>query len=81
MAQDRVHLLALLDQPHHLLGGIADLLGRLAEMEEPAQRRGVDFSVRLRSTQVSSRSCMSSSRSSRWLTSAARPWSRSTSAE
>ena len=39
--EDRVHLLVLLDQPHHLLGGVAELLGRRAEVQQPAQRRRV----------------------------------------
>ena len=42
-AEHRVHLLVLLDEPHHLLGGVADLLGRAAEVQEPAQRRRVDL--------------------------------------
>ena len=37
-----MHLLALLDEPHHLPGGVAELLGRAAEVQEPTQRRRVD---------------------------------------
>ena len=40
--QDRVELLTLLDEPDHLLGGVADLLGRLAQVDQAAQPRGVE---------------------------------------
>src|SRR5437868_6405196 len=42
-AEDRVHLLALLDEPHHLLGGVTELLGGAAEVQQAAQRRRVDL--------------------------------------
>ena len=37
-----MELLSLLDQPHHLRGGVAELLGRLREVEQPSKRRRVD---------------------------------------
>ena len=40
--EDRVHLLVLLDEPHQLLRGVADLLGRRAEVQQAAQPRRVD---------------------------------------
>ena len=79
--QDRVQLLLLLDEPHHLLGLITEVLGCLREVDRPRNGDGSRLSAAARSTQSSSRSFISSRRSSRWRTSAARPWSRSTSAE
>ena len=38
-----MHLLVLLDEPHHLLRRVADLLGGAAEVEQPAQRRRVEL--------------------------------------
>ena len=77
-----MHLLALLDQPHHLLRGVADLLGRARRgAAARAAATGRPASAALRSTHTSSRSRISSSRSSRWLTSAARLWSLNSSAE
>ena len=35
---DRMHLLVLLDQPDHLLGRVAEVLGGLGQMEQAAQR-------------------------------------------
>ncbi len=43
--QDRVQLLLLLDEPHHLLGGVAEVLGRLRQVQQAAQRRRVDAVV------------------------------------
>ena len=37
-----MHLLFLLDEPHELLRGVADLLRRRAEVQQPAQSRRVD---------------------------------------
>ena len=34
--------LSLLDQPHHLLGRVPDLLGRLRQVHEAAETRRVD---------------------------------------
>ena len=76
-AQDRVQLLPLLDEPHHLLGLVAEVRGGLGQVQG-AQRRWVEV-VAARSTHSSSRSCMSSRRSSRARTSAARLASPSTS--
>src|SRR6266511_2679173 len=42
-SEHRVHLFALLDQPHHLLGGVAELLGRAAEVQQAAERRRIDL--------------------------------------
>ena len=38
--EHRVHLLVFLHQPHELLRRVADLLGRRAEVQQPAQPRG-----------------------------------------
>ena len=44
--QDGVDLFALLDEPDHLLGRVAQVLGRLGEVEQAPQRRGVDVGGR-----------------------------------
>ena len=36
--EDRVELLLLLDEPHHLLGLVAEVLGGLGQVEQAAQR-------------------------------------------
>ncbi len=41
-AEDGVDVLVLLDDPHHLLGGVADVLGGLRQVQQPAQRRRVE---------------------------------------
>ena len=43
--QDRVELLLLLDQPHHLLRRVAEVLGRLRQVEQTPERRGIDAVV------------------------------------
>ena len=79
--EDRMDILVLLDEPDHRLRLIADVLGRLRKLEQAAERRRVELTAAARSTQSSSRSFISSRRSSSWRTSAARPGSPSTSAE
>ena len=76
-----MHLLVLLDQPHHLLRGVADLLGRGTEVQQPAQRRRVDL-LRAARAAPTARAARASRRAGPrgWLTSAARPWSLNSSA-
>ena len=38
-----MHLLVLLDQPHHLLGGVAELFGGTAEVQQPAEPGRLDL--------------------------------------
>ena len=71
--EHRVHLLVLLDQPHELLGRVADLLRRGTEVQQPRSPDGSTVSAAARSTHSSSCSRISSRRSSSWLTCAARP--------
>ena len=40
--EHRVHLFLLLDEPHQLLGRIADLFGCGTEVQEAAQSRRID---------------------------------------
>ena len=40
--EDGVQFFLLLDEPHHLLGLVAEVLGRLGELEKAAQAGRVD---------------------------------------
>ena len=44
--EDRVELLRLLHEPDHLLGLVAEVLGCLGQVEEPAQRRRIEVADR-----------------------------------
>lgn len=76
-----MQLLLLLDQPDHLLRPVAEVLRCLRELEQAAQWRRVEVVGGCAQHPQLEASCISSRRASRWRTSAARPWSRSTSAE
>ncbi len=65
--EDGEELLLLLDEPHHLLGGVAEVLRAWERCRQPRERRlGSIRSLLARSTHSSRRSFISSSRSSRW---------------